>query len=98
MRQTLAKRNVKVGKTENEKEYVVIDKENKDNEGGGDEANDVEKDDAKNEEANKIAKQEDEEIEEVNNGNVKVDEEVLDLVDDDEVDDASVDDDGNLQL
>ena len=58
----------------------------------------VEKDDAKNEEANKIAKQEDEEIEEVNNGNVKVDEEVLDLVDDDEVDDASVDDDGNLQL
>ena len=47
---------------------------------------------------NKIAKQEDEEIEEVNNGNVKVDEEVLDLVDDDEVDDASVDDDGNLQL
>ena len=64
MRQTLAKRKVKVGKTENEKEYVVIDKENKDNEGGGDEANDVEKDDAKNEEANKIAKQEDEEIEE----------------------------------
>ena len=98
MRQTLAKRKVKVGKTENEKEYVVIDKEKKDNEGGGDEANDVEKDDAKNEEANKIAKQEDEEIEEVNNGNVKVDEEVLDLVDDDEVDDASVDDDGNLQL
>ena len=98
MRQTLAKRKVKVGKTANEKEYVVIDKEKKDNEGGGDEANDVEKDDAKNEEANKIAKQEDEEIEEVNNGNVKVDEEVLDLVDDDEVDDASVDDDGNLQL